>query len=122
MTGHTLVVDDDEIHGEMLVAGLGDAGWRASAAAGVGEALRRVRADCYTLVLSDIAMNDGDGFDLLRAIRAIPDPIPVILMSSFGTSVTMRRALEEGAFAYLAKPFPLSHLLVLVNRAHEAAR
>lgn len=121
MTGHTLVVDDDEFNGEMLVEGLGDAGWRASAATGVGEALSLLRAGLYTLVLSDIAMGDGDGFDLLRAIRAEPAPVPVILMSSFGTSATARWALDEGAFAYLAKPFPLGDLLVLVSRAHESA-
>jgi two-component system response regulator HydG len=118
MTALTLVVDDDEINAEMLVSGLADSGWSASAATGVGDALAQLRAATYTLVVSDIAMNDGDGFDLLRAIRATANPVPVILMSSFGTSATSREALNEGAFAYLAKPFELSDLLALVTRAH----
>ena len=121
MTAHTLVVDDDEDHAWMLVAGLDDDGWKATAATGVREALAKLRADGYTLVVSDIAMNDGDGFDLLRAVRALPHPVPVILMSSFGTSATSREAIGAGAFAYLAKPFPLSELLALVSRAHSLA-
>ena len=121
MTAHTLVVDDDEVHAWMLVAGLDYDGWKATAATGVREALAKLRADGYTLVVSDIAMNDGDGFDLLRAVRALPHPVPVILMSSFGTSATSREAIGAGAFAYLAKPFPLSELLALVSRAHSLA-
>ena len=121
MTAHTLVVDDDEVHAWMLVAGLDDDGWKATAATGVREALAKLRTDGYTLVVSDIAMNDGDGFDLLRAVRALPHPVPVILMSSFGTSATSREAIGAGAFAYLAKPFPLSELLALVSRAHSLA-
>jgi DNA-binding NtrC family response regulator len=120
MTRHTLVVDDDEINAEMLVAGLGDAGWKATAATGVLQALALLQSGSYALVVSDIAMNDGDGFDLLRAIRTGARPVPVILMSSFGTSATARDAIDAGAFAYLAKPFPLRELLVLVARAHGA--
>jgi two-component system response regulator HydG len=119
MAGHTLVVDDDEINAQMLVAGLDDEGWRASPATGVREALARLGEDSFTLVVSDIAMNDGDGFDLLRAIQATPHPVPVILMSSFGTAATSRQAIDAGAFAYLAKPFSLSELVALVSRAHE---
>ena len=106
----------------MLVAGLDDAGWKASAATGVRVALDLLRGTPFTLVVSDIAMNDGDGFDLLRAIRATSNPVPVILMSSFGTSATSRQAIDAGAVAYLAKPFPLRELVALVSRAHGSMR
>jgi two-component system nitrogen regulation response regulator GlnG len=86
----------------------------------VREALERLGQSSFTLVVSDIAMHDGDGFELLRAIRAATRPVPVILMSSFGTSATSRKVIDAGAFAYLAKPFALSELLALVSRAHAA--
>ena len=119
MTPCTLIVDDDATHAQMLVEGLREAGWNACAATGVCEALSRVQHPArHTLVVSDIRMEDGDGFDLLRAIRALGNPIPVILMSSFGTGASSEQALAAGAFAYLPKPFALDDLVELVARAH----
>jgi len=118
MTPCTLIVDDDATHAQMLVEGLQEAGWDASAATSVNEALRCVDAGRHTLVVTDIQMDDGDGFDLLRAIRTNGQPVPVILMSSFGTGATLQEALAAGAYAFLLKPFALNHLLDLVARAH----
>jgi two-component system, NtrC family, response regulator HydG len=119
----TLIVDDDATHAQMLVEGLREAGWNACAATGVGEALSLVqRRSRHTLVVSDIRMDDGNGFDLLRAIRELGNPVPVILMSSFGTGGTLEEALGAGAYAYLPKPFALDDLLSLVERAHAESR
>ena len=114
----TLIVDDDAAHGQMLVEGLREEGWEAWAAGGVVEAIAQVRAHLPSLVVSDIRMDDGDGFDLLRALRADGNPVPVILMSSFGTGATPQQAAAAGAFAYLPKPFALGELLALVASAH----
>jgi DNA-binding NtrC family response regulator len=112
-----LVVDDDATHGQMLVEGLREDGWTASSATGASEALDLVRTGRFGVVVSDIRMEDGDGFALLRWIRAAETPVPVILMSSFGTEATSREALAAGAFEYLPKPFALDELLALVRRA-----
>jgi two-component system response regulator HydG len=113
-----LIVDDDTTHGLMLVEGLLEMGWAADAVRGVNEAIARVRSDCHSLVVSDIRINDGDGFELLRVLREDGNPVPVILMSSFGTGTTPQQARAAGAFAYLPKPFALVDLLALVERAH----
>jgi two-component system, NtrC family, response regulator HydG len=119
MAPYTLIVDDDATHGQMLVEGLQEAGWDARSATGVSEALSCVNTGRHTLIVSDIRMDDGDGFDLLRAIRAQQRAVPVILMSSFGTGATPQQALAAGAYAYLPKPFALDELLRLVTRAHD---
>lgn len=121
MAWNTLVVDDDPVHGQMLVECLHEAGWEASAVAGITDALARMRSGRYRLVVSDVWMDDGDGFVLLRAIRAEANPVPVILMSSFATGATEQEALDAGAFAFLTKPFPPGALLELVARAQEMA-
>src|SRR5262249_20642022 len=118
MAPYTLIVDDDETHAQMLVEGLSEAGWNARAARGVDEALSFVDTGRHSLGVSDIQMDGGDGFDLLRAIGAQTNPVPVILMSSFGTGATPHQALAAGAYAYLPKPFPLDDLLALVARVH----
>ena len=121
MASCTLIVDDDAVHAQMLVEGLREAGWDACAATSVHEALGCLR-NPHSLVVSDIRMDHGDGFDLLRAIRALGDPVPVILMSSFGTGGTLEQARAAGAYAYLPKPFALDDLVALVARAHADAR
>src|SRR5262245_56259157 len=118
----TLIVDDDSIHGQMLVEGLVEAGRQAAAATGVRDAIVLLRTGRFELVVSDIRMIDGNGFDLLRSVRAQIRPVPVILMTSFGTGATTQQALDAGAFAYLPKPFPLSALVELVTRAHASQR
>jgi DNA-binding NtrC family response regulator len=117
----TLIVDDDATHARMLVDGLSEAGWGAVAATRVEQALALLESGGYSLVVSDILMTDGDGFDLLRTIRTGGNRVPVILMSSFGSGGTPQQAAAAGAFAYLAKPFSLEVLLALVARAHENA-
>ncbi len=112
-----LIVDDDRIHAHMLVEGLFEWGVPADAAGGVAEALSSLRARQHGLVVSDVRMDDGDGFDLLAALRTEGILVPVILMSSFGTGGTHGRAMAAGAFAYLTKPFPLHELLALVENA-----
>ena len=123
VTQRILIVDDETVNGQMLVDGLGEAGWDASAAASLDEAIAQLENGRYAAVVSDIRMENGDGFDLLRAVRLRAEPVPVILMSSFGNEDTSHRALAAGAFAYLAKPFDLEQLLPLLERARgEACR
>jgi DNA-binding NtrC family response regulator len=112
-----LIVDDEAANGQMLVESLDEAGWEASAATGMGEAIALLQSGRYGVIVSDIRMDHGDGFDLLRAVLTGASPVPVILMSSFGSEDTSRRALAAGAFAYLAKPFELARLLALLERA-----
>jgi two-component system, NtrC family, response regulator HydG len=118
VTPCTLIVDDDATHGQMLVEGLREAGWNACAATGIDDALARMREQRPTLVVIDIRRDDGDGFDILNALRVLGHRVPVILMSSFGTGATPEQASDAGAYAYLPKPFALDDLVSLVTRAH----
>lgn len=94
--------------------GLAEAGWAARAATSVDAALELLSRERFAAVVSDIRMADRDGFELLRSIRG--EGVPVILMSSFGTSGTSLQARAEGAFAYLPKPFLLRDLLRLLEK------
>jgi DNA-binding NtrC family response regulator len=116
-----LVVDDESANARMLAEGLEEAGWEASAATGMAEAVALLQSGRYRVVVSDIRMDRGSGFDLLRAVREGSNPVPVILMSSFGNEQTSRQALAAGAFAYLAKPFQLDRLLSLLEQAGAVA-
>jgi two-component system response regulator FlrC len=110
-----LVVDDDPAMCRMLVDCLRAAGLDATAAHGVDEAVALYREHCYPLIVSDIQMRPRDGFALLAEVKALDPTARVILMSSFGSSTSGRRAEEAGAFAYLTKPFDPGDLIGLLR-------
>ncbi len=100
-----LVVDDEKAMCIMLVELLGEAGYEARPAYGVDEALARLDAEPFTLIVSDVQMRPRSGLDLLDEVRERRLPVPVVLMSAFPSPDVERRALEQGARGFLTKPF-----------------
>ena len=78
-----------------------------------GLAIARSRQ--VSLVIVDLRLSDMDGLDIVRAIRAGPDPPPVIVITGFASANTRRAALEAGAMGYLSKPFSVLALTALVR-------
>ena len=109
-----LVVDDEPGILEFVEMGLIQDGIQviraASAAAGLDLAHSR-RPD---LVIIDVGLPDGDGFDLLARIRADSD-VPVIMLTARGTVEDRVRGLNLGADDYVAKPFHFAELLARVR-------
>ncbi|MGH7300415.1 MAG: response regulator [Candidatus Rokuibacteriota bacterium] len=67
------------------------------------------------LVISDLRLPDGDGLDVVRAARSVPDPPAVIVVTGYPSDETRRAALAAGAAAFLAKPFATAGLLSAVR-------
>jgi CheY-like chemotaxis protein len=70
----------------------------------------------YALVLTDINMPGADGFDVLKATKAASDSCYVVMITGYATLDSALRAVREGAYDYLAKPFSLGQLDVLLAR------
>jgi DNA-binding NtrC family response regulator len=69
-------------------------------------------------LLLDIRLRDGDGLDFLRELRAGPArDVPVIVATAYGDSERTIRAMRDGAFDYITKPFDLPSLRAAVHRA-----
>ncbi len=81
------------------------------------EAMRFVRAHTYDVILSDIAMPNLDGIQLLREVRAHDLHVPVVLITGAPTVATAIDALEYGAFHYLTKPVQEADLRRVVDKA-----
>ncbi len=109
-----LVVDDDEAMALMLVDLLQESGHLATPAHSVREALGRLQAARFMLIVSDLQMHPQGGFELLEILRERRIETPVILMSAFATPEVEARARENGAHAFLTKPFDPADLLELV--------
>ncbi len=113
-----LVVDDQEDMRDYLRDILEERGYRAETAASGAEALERVRAGGFHLVISDIRMPGMDGVALLDAIKASGGFTPfVILITAFGDIEDTVRLIDRGAYDYIIKPFRMEQILIAVKRA-----
>lgn len=81
------------------------------------EAAQALEQQLPDLVLSDLVMADGDGFWLIRHIRATPRlaGLPVVIVSARADAGTKQTVLEAGANAFVVKPFHPDHLLSVVR-------
>jgi DNA-binding NtrC family response regulator len=117
-TSTVLVVEDEAGLRQGLVDVIQAMGLVAVPAAGVSEARRSMAAQPVDCVLLDIRLRDGDGLDLLRELRAGPArDVPVIIATAYGDSERTIRAMRDGAFDYLTKPFDLPVLRIALERA-----
>jgi DNA-binding NtrC family response regulator len=112
-----LVVDDDTGSSGLLREIFVQEGYDVTQAASGAEALRLAAEKPFDVVLSDVQMPDIDGIEVLRRLKqAAPDAI-VILVTAYGTIEAAIRALHEGAFDYVRKPFKLDEVRLCVARA-----
>jgi DNA-binding NtrC family response regulator len=82
------------------------------------QALARVRAKPFDLVISDLKLNARlDGIDVLRSVRDLTPGTPVIIVTGFGELEKAVEAVREGAFDFVSKPFNIAELKGLVERA-----
>ncbi len=116
-TPSLLLVDDDKAVLESMHDWLQEQGYEVSVADSFRSGLQAVKQRNFELVLSDIRLQDGDGFDLLAECRKKNAGMPVILLTGYGTVDTAVEALREGAFDLLTKPLIDEELLMSINRA-----
>ncbi len=118
-TASILVVEDDEAMRDLLSEELEDAGFEVAAAGGAAAGLEVARAGKFDLVITDLRMPEMDGFDLIRGVRALPDPPHVVMITAFGSIETAIRAVKLGAFDYITKPFEIEELFLVTDRVLE---
>jgi two-component system response regulator MprA len=111
-----LVVDDEPGILDFVDMGLAQDGIRVIRAASATAGLELARSERPDLMIIDVGLPDGDGFDLLARIRADSD-VPVIMLTARGAVEDRVRGLDMGADDYVAKPFHFAELLARV-RAH----
>ena len=112
-----LFVDDDASLRAANAQTLDLAGLTVETFADAPGALTRIAADFPGIVVTDIRMPGMDGLQLRAAIHAIDPDIPVILITGHADVTMAVRALQDGAFDFLAKPFAADHLVSASRRA-----
>ena len=109
-----LVVDDDPDARQLLAVMLGEAGAAVATAASLAEAMSHLEREACDLLVADIAMPGGDGFELLQRVRATgadADRLPAIAVTAHARDDDRRRALLAGFQGHLPKPVDQHALL-----------
>lgn len=117
-----LVIDDELGMREGCKRALTPHGFMVDAAESGTEGLRKIRADGYDLVLLDVMMPDINGIDLLEPIHAHDPEIVCVIITGYATVEMAVRAIKEGAYDFITKPFTSDDLLLVINRGLERRR
>ena len=120
-----ILIVDDEADIRLLIAGiLSDEGYQAREAADSDAALAAIESRIPTLLVLDIWLQGSrlDGLEILDVVKRDYPELPVVIISGHGNIETAVRAIKIGAYDFIEKPFQADRLLLVVERAVEAAR
>ncbi|WP_165959659.1 MULTISPECIES: response regulator transcription factor [Nonomuraea] len=110
-----LVVEDEEDLVDALRVGLVRAGYAVDVAYDAPSANEKLQVNTYDLVLLDLNLPGGDGFQLCRTVRAAGQGVRIIMVTARDRLDDRVRGLDEGADDYLVKPFAFPELLARVR-------
>jgi two-component system, OmpR family, response regulator len=114
-----LVIDDEQVFLETLVARLKLRGIDAHGCLDAREGIALIKSQEFDAAILDVSMPDMDGIQALEIIKNEKPGLPVILLTGHASLASAETGKKAGAFDYLLKPFPLDDLL---DRLEEAQR
>jgi len=112
----TLIVDDEKIKRTALQDDLVDAGHVAKGAACAADGLKRLNAEQFDVVVTDLRMKGMDGIAFLKEIKQKWPETEVIMISAYATVDNAVQAMKLGAFDYITKPFESDKLLLVLDK------
>jgi len=114
-----LIVDDEVSLRDFLSIVFEGEGWGVRAAASLHEAREMLHESEPDLVLCDLMMPDGSGLEFLRTMKSQNEAVPVIMITAYTSTQSAVSALKAGAYDYIAKPFDIEELKIIVRKAVE---
>ncbi len=119
-----LVVDDEPGIRVALQAQFAREGWQVRTASGVGAACAALEQSSYDLVVCDVRMGDGTGFEVLRAVRGVGlhggEPAGFVFLTAYGSVPDAVEAMQGGAVDYLTKPVAFERVREVAARVMAA--
>jgi len=115
-----LVLDDEPIVIKSLRMALSKIGCAVEVFDNPEAALRRFNEKTFDIVVTDVVMGDVDGIQVLEHVKDSSPRTKVIIMTAFAMMELARKAMERGAFDFIAKPFDAEEIRAIVIKAAEA--
>jgi len=119
MKPSVLIVDDKKSMLELLYDFLSTKGYEVLTADNAKKAIEIIRLNSPDIVISDIKMPEMSGIELLKEAKKFVPDIFIILMTAYGTIELAVKAMKAGAYDFITKPFELSELASIIERASE---
>jgi two-component system response regulator HydG len=117
-----LIIDNDQDHAETVAESLERIGCRCQVAASGLRGAEIIKQSPFDVIVTDLVMNDIDGFGILDLAKSEQPDAEVILLTGHGTIPSAVEAMQRGAFNYLLKPIDIAQLRASTQRAAESAR
>ena len=114
-----LVVDDEQSMREFLEIMLKKEDYKVSLASNGEEVLKLLERDIFDLVLLDVRMPKMDGIAVLKRIKALAAETIVIMITAYASHDTAVKAMKEGAYDYITKPFKIDEIKLIIRNALE---
>ncbi len=112
-----LIADDDPSVRDLVADFLSSEGYTVDTAADGEEAVEKVLYSSYPLVIADIRMPGASGLQVLEKVLSRDPDASVILITAYATLDSAIKAVEDGAYDYVMKPFRMDELAVTVGNA-----
>ena len=106
-----LLTEDDAFLRDGLCEMLSGEGYSVSSAASCGEARAFLAKEKFDLLICDVMLPDGSGFDLCTSVRNTGSSVPILFLTACDDELQIVRGLDSGADDYVTKPFKLHELL-----------
>ena len=116
-TEKVLIIDDEPDIRELISMTLKHMQLSCDVAADYQQGIALIEKNDYFLVLTDMRLPDGNGFDIVQYIQRHKPQLPVAMITAYGNVESAVSTLKAGAFDYVSKPIDLSVLKSLVNTA-----
>jgi two-component system response regulator AtoC len=117
-----LIVDDDRRTRRVLQILVERLGLESHAFESAEEALAALQRESAALILTDLKMPGTDGIEFMRRLRALDARVPVVMLTAYGTVEAAVEAMKLGAVDFIAKPFDVDALELLIRRSLEMSR
>ncbi len=117
-----MVLDDEPIVCKRLKPALEKQGYEVDAFTQSSEAMEQIKAVEYDIIITDLKMKGVDGMQLLGEAKRRSPKTEVIVITGFATMETAKESFHKGVFDFIAKPFKLSEIQEVVNRAEAKIR
>jgi two-component system, NtrC family, response regulator PilR len=117
-----LVVDDEKSMRDFLSIVLTKEGYAVTTAEDGESAIRLIRKEPFDLVLSDLKMPKTGGIQVLKTVKKVSPDTIVVMITAFASTETAIEAIKEGAYDYVAKPFQVEEVQLIIRNALEKKR
>ena len=114
-----LVVDDEKVMRSFISDALTDAGYKVEVASNGEEALSKIKHSPFEILLTDLMMPGMDGIEVIQKVKEVNSNVCAIVITGYPSIETAVEAMRKGAYDYIAKPFKLDELMIVVKRAIE---